>query len=132
SLPRLRRVAVATSPGGVPVHVGDVADVVIGHDLPLGGVGADGRGPVVLGLGFMLMGENSHAVTERLKDRLDDVRPNLPGDVEVVTVYDRTRLVDRVLDTVRRNLFEGGLLVIAVLFLFLGNLRAGLLVALAI
>ena len=123
---------VVTSKDGVPILVRDVADVVIGHEVRRGAVTADGRGEVVLGLGFMLMGENSHEVTWNLKRRLDEIRPTLPPGVHVQTVYDRTELVDHVIDTVRGNLLEGGLLVIAVLFAFLGNLRAGLIVALAI
>src|SRR5207248_6126323 len=80
----------------------------------------------------MLIGENSHDVTRRLKARLEQIEPTLAEGVRVVYLYDRTELVDHVIDTVRSNLFEGGLLVIAVLFVFLGNLRAGLIVALAI
>src|SRR5947209_19840325 len=80
----------------------------------------------------MLMGENSHEVTWNLKNKLDEIKQTLPANVNVQTVYDRTELVEHVIDTVRQNLFEGGLLVVAVLFLFLGNLRAGLIVALAI
>src|SRR5262249_45542403 len=114
------------------IRLRDVADVGVGSALSLGAVTAMGEGEVVLGLGFMLMGEHTHDVTHRLKSRLEEVKATLPADVEVTTVYDRTQLVDRVLDTVRSNLFEGGLLVIAVLFIFLGNLRAGLIVALAI
>jgi cobalt-zinc-cadmium resistance protein CzcA len=97
-----------------------------------GAVTADGKGEAVLGLGFMLMGENSHDVTSRLKARLAEVKKTLPEGVEVVTAYDRTSLVDRVLQTVEENLLEGAILVIAILFIFLGNLRAGLIVALAI
>ncbi len=124
--------AVVAARDGVPIRVGDVAEVVVGHEIRRGAVTANGQGEVVLGLGFMLMGENSHEVTWRLKDRLEEVKETLPPDVEVKTVYDRTELVDHVIDTVRKNLLEGGLLVVAVLFMFLGNLRAGLLVALAI
>ena len=116
----------------MPIHVHDIADVQIGHEIRRGAVTADGRGEVVLGLGFMLMGENSHEVTYRLKQKMEEIKATLPSGVEVETVYDRTELVDHVIDTVRGNLLEGGLLVIAVLFLFLGNLRAGLIVALAI
>jgi cobalt-zinc-cadmium resistance protein CzcA len=123
---------VVAAKDGVAVRLRDVAEVGIGHEIRRGAVTADGRGEVVLGLGFLLMGENSHEVTSRLKAKLDELRPFLPPDVEVEVVYDRTELVDHVIDTVRRNLFEGGLLVVAVLFLFLGNLRAGLIVALAI
>ncbi|MBI5940456.1 MAG: efflux RND transporter permease subunit [Caulobacterales bacterium] len=117
---------------GVAIHLRDVAEIGIGNEIRRGAVTADGRGEAVLGLGFLLMGENSHVVTSRLKAKLDELRPFLPPGIEVEVVYDRTELIDHVIDTVRRNLFEGGLLVIAVLFLFLGNLRAGLIVALAI
>ena len=117
---------------GVPVLVGDVARVVEGREIRRGAVTAGGRGEVVLGLGFMLMGENSHDVTHGLRARLEEVRTTLPRGVEVTPVYERTTLVDRVLRTVRTNLLEGALLVVAVLFLFLGNLRAGLIVASAI
>jgi cobalt-zinc-cadmium resistance protein CzcA len=123
---------VVAAKDGVPIRVRDVADVTIGHEIRRGAVTANGQGEVVLGLGFMLMGENSHEVTSRLKARLDEVKKTLPAGVTVKTVYDRTELVDHVIDTVRKNLFEGGLLVVAVLFVFLGNLRAGLIVALAI
>ncbi|HET6327981.1 MAG TPA: CusA/CzcA family heavy metal efflux RND transporter [Planctomycetaceae bacterium] len=117
---------------GVPVRVADVADVAIGHEIRRGAVTVDGRGEAVLGLGFMLMNENSHTVTWALKDRLKSIETQLPANVQVIPVYDRTQLVDFVIDTVRKNLFEGGLLVIAVLFAFLGSLRAALIVATAI
>ena len=123
---------VITAKDGVPIRVRDVADVQIGHEIRRGAVTADGRGEVVLGLGFMLMGENSHAVTAAMKEKMDRIRATLPSHIEVETVYDRTELVNQVIATVRKNLFEGGLFVIAVLFVFLGNLRAGLIVALAI
>ena len=117
---------------GVPVRVKDVADVEIGSEIRRGAVTYQGRGEAVLGLGFMLMGENPHEVTTRLKAKLNEIKASLPPGIHVQPVYDRTELVDHVVDTVRKNLFEGGLLVIAVLFMFLGNLRAGLIVALAI
>lgn len=123
---------VITSRDGVPIRISDVADVQIGQEIRRGTVTANGQGEAVLGLGFMLMGENSHDVTWALKNRLDEIKSTLPPGVSIQTVYDRTELVDHVIDTVQRNLFEGGLLVIAVLFIFLGNLRAGLIVALAI
>jgi heavy metal efflux system protein len=115
-----------------PIKIGDVAQVEVGHGIRRGAVTADGKGEVVLGLGFMLMGENSHEVTWALKRKLADIKSGLPANVKVEPVYDRTELVDFVIDTVRRNLFEAGLLVVAVLFLFLGNLRAAGIVALAI
>lgn len=128
---QIRGIVVAAK-GGVPIRVGDVAEVAVGHELRRGAVTADGKGEAVLGLGFMLMGENSHVVTREMKKALDDIKDSLPAGVDVHTVYDRTELVDFVIDTARKNLFEGGLLVVAVLFLFLGNLRAAGIVALAI
>lgn len=123
---------VLTAKDGVPIRVSDVGDVQIGHEIRRGAVTADGKGEVVLGLGFMLMGENSHEVTWALKEKLEEAKATLPPYVKVETVYDRTELVSQVLQTVRQNLFEGGLLVVAILFLFLGSLRAALIVALAI
>ncbi len=117
---------------GVPVHVHDLGRVVEGREIRRGAVTAEGQGEVVLGLGFMLMGQNSHQITNRLQVRLEEIKKSLPQGIEVTPVYERTRLVDQVLHTVKNNLFEGALLVIAVLFAFLGNLRAGLIVAAAI
>ena len=117
---------------GVPVLVRDVAEVKIDHELRRGAVSAQGKGEAVLGLGFMLMGENSHQVTRALKEQLLAVQQALPEDVSLNVVYDRTELVDKVIRTVEHNLLAGALLVIAVLFAFLGNLRAGLIVATAI
>jgi len=117
---------------GIPIRVRDVARVVDGHAIRRGAVTADGKGETVLGLGFLLMGENSHDVTRALSARLVEVRKSLPPGITVEPVYERTDLVDHVLRTVRTNLFEGALLVVAVLFVFLGNFRAGLVVASAI
>jgi len=126
------REIVITAEDGVPIRVADVGEVIIGHEIRRGAVTANGQGEVVLGLGFMLMGENSHEVTWALKDKLRSLEPSLPANVQIKPVYDRTQLVDYVIDTVRRNLFEGGLLVVAVLFVFLGNVRAAIIVAVAI
>ena len=117
---------------GVPIRIRDVARVEVGHEIRRGAATANGEGEVVLGLGFMLMGENSHEVTQRLKERMTEIQATLPAGVRVEPVYDRTELVDQVISTVETNLLEGALLVIAVLFAFLGNLRAGLIVAAAI
>lgn len=114
---------------GVPVRVRDVAEVREGHEIRRGAATANGKGEVVLGLGFMLSGENSHAVASRLSARMAEIRATLPPGVEVREVYVRTELVDRVLHTVRENLLGGAILVVAVLVLFLGDLRAGLVVA---
>ena len=120
------------SSNGVPIRVRDVAHIEIGHEIRRGAATADGESEVVLGLAFMLMGENSRMVTERLSERLNQIRSTLPDGVTVETVYERTELVNQVIHTVKENLFHGALLVVAVLFIFLGNLRAGLLVAFAI
>ncbi len=126
------RAMVLANADGTPIHVSDVAEVREGHEIRRGAVSAEGKGEAVLGLGFMLMGENSREVTQKLESRLREVERSLPSGVEVTPVYSRTDLVSKVLDTVRNNLLEGALLVIAVLFIFLGNVRAGLIVALAI
>jgi cobalt-zinc-cadmium resistance protein CzcA len=123
---------VIAAKGGVPIRIRDVADVQLGHEIRRGGVTAGGAGETVLGLGFMLMGENSHAVAKRLEARLEEIRKSLPANVDVQLVYERTELVDHVIATVKHNLYLGAILVVAVLFAFLGNLRAGLIVALAI
>lgn len=123
---------VIASKDGVPIHVREIGEVVIGHAIRRGGVTAVGEGEVVLGLAFMRMGENSREVTLALERAAREVRSVLPPGISFDVVYKRIDLVDRVLETVRKNLFEGALLVIAVLFAFLGSFRAGLIVASAI
>ncbi len=117
---------------GVPVLVRDVATVQVDHEIRRGAVTGAGQGEIVLGLGFMLMGENSHVVTRDLKRKLAEVQTTLPKDIIVQVLYDRTELVDNVIRTVEENLLVGALLVVVVLFAFLGNLRAGLIMAAAI
>jgi cobalt-zinc-cadmium resistance protein CzcA len=131
SLPDIENIIIS-SRDGIPTRVRDLATVVDGREIRRGAVTADGNGEVVLGLGFMLMGENSHDVARRLQLRLEEIKKSLPEGVAVATAYNRTELVDHVLHTVKENLLQGALLVIAVLFVFLGNLRAGLIVASAI
>jgi len=123
---------VLASVDGTPIHLDDVADVRVGNEIRRGAATASGEGEAVLGLGFMLMGENSRELIRRLESRLAEVQRSLPEAVTVTPVYSRRHLVDQVLRTVRNNLVEGALLVIAVLFIFLGNFRAGFIVALAI
>jgi cobalt-zinc-cadmium resistance protein CzcA len=130
SLEDLRAIVVAQH-GGAPVLVRDVAEVSLGHHLRTGAATMDGE-EVVLGTVFMLIGENSREVAQRVARGLEKVSESLPDGITVTTVYDRTELVDKTIATVRRNLTEGALLVIAVLFALLGNLRAALLVALVI
>jgi cobalt-zinc-cadmium resistance protein CzcA len=114
---------------GVPVRVRDIGRVAEGRQIRRGAVTADGQGEAVLGLGFMLIGENPHEVTSALSARLTEVSRSLPEGAEIVPLYDRTTLVDRVLDTVRTNLLEGALLVLLVIFAFLRDIRAGLIVS---
>lgn len=131
NVPQIEEIVIAAKQG-VPIYVKDVADIVIGHETRRGVITANGKGEAVLGLGFMLMGENSFRVTKDLRTRFEESRSDIPAGIRGVTVYDRTELVDRVIDTVRNNLADGALLVIALLFVFLGNLRAGLVAAVAI
>ncbi len=123
---------VLTASNGQPLYVRDVAEVRVDHEIRRGAVTFQGQGEALLGLGFMLLGQNSNDVTHALRERLEAASTALPDDIEVTVVYDRTELVTKVIDTVSHNLFFGGLLVIVVLFLLLGNLRAGLLVAITI
>lgn len=127
----IEELVVATR-NGVPIQIHDLGEVVIGHEIRRGATTYEGKGEVVLGLAFLLTGQNSKEVTERLAQRLEEVRSSLPEGVEVKTLYSRTDLVEKVLSTVEHNLFWGAILVVAVLFLFLGNIRAGLIVASAI
>nr|WP_316640060.1 CusA/CzcA family heavy metal efflux RND transporter [uncultured Roseateles sp.] len=119
---------VVTRAQGVPIRVSDVAEVGIGEELRTGAATENGR-EVVLGTVFMLMGENSRTVSRAVDKRLQDINLSLPPGVFAQTVYDRTVLIDKAIATVKKNLVEGALLVIAVLFLFLGNMRAALITA---
>lgn len=116
---------------GIPVHIGDVAEVSLGNELRTGAATENGQ-EVVLGTVFMLMGENSRTISERVAAKLKEINKTLPKGVEARAVYDRTILVNATIDTVKNNLFEGALLVCVVLFVFLGNLRAALITALVI
>ena len=126
----LRNVVLSSS-GGTPVRVRDVATVEIGKELRTGAATDNGR-EVVLGTVFMLIGENSRIVSQAVAKKMEEINRTLPEGVEAITVYDRTVLVDKAIATVKKNLFEGAVLVIVVLFLFLGNLRAALITALVI
>ncbi|MDP2258578.1 MAG: CusA/CzcA family heavy metal efflux RND transporter [Caulobacter sp.] len=119
---------IVSNRNGVPVRVADVADLVMGEELRTGAATEDGR-EVVLGTVFMLVGENSRTVARAVAARLDEAARALPAGVKAVPVYDRTDLVDRAIRTVETNLVEGALLVIVVLFLLLGNIRAALITA---
>jgi cobalt-zinc-cadmium resistance protein CzcA len=126
----LRNVILGNS-DSVPIRVRDVAEVGLGQELRTGAATDNGR-EVVLGTVFMLIGENSRTVSRAVDKRMVEINRSLPAGVHAVTVYDRTVLVDKAIDTVKKNLLEGAVLVIAVLFLFLGNIRAAIITALVI
>ncbi len=132
TIDQIKNITIA-SYNGNPIHIHDIVEEVkIDREIRRGAVTADGRGEVVLGLAFMLMGENGKTVTERLKTQLDNVRRSLPPDIQADVVYDRTELTRSVIQTVQYNLIAGAVLVILILFLVLGKLRAGLLIAVVI
>ncbi|UUS59339.1 MULTISPECIES: efflux RND transporter permease subunit [unclassified Acinetobacter] len=116
------------SPNGSPIRVGDIAQVSIGHDLRTGGATYNGK-ETVLGIAMMAMGGNSRTVSKAVDAKLQDIQNSLPKGVVIETVYDRTTLVEKAIKTVQKNLVEGAILVIIILFLFLGNIRAALITA---
>ena len=122
---------VISSVDGAPIRISNVADVSIGKELRTGAATENGR-EVVLGTVFMLIGENSRTVSQAVAAKLADINRTLPKGVVAVTVYDRTNLVEKAIATVKKNLVEGAILVIAILFLFLGNIRAALITAMVI
>jgi cobalt-zinc-cadmium resistance protein CzcA len=120
---------VVASHRGAAVYLRDVAEVRVGAMPRQGAVTRDGRGETVSGMVIMLKGDNGKDVIARVKDRLDQIRRSLPAGVRIVPFYDQSEVIDRTIRTVRNNLFEGGVLVVVILFLFLGNVRGALIVA---
>lgn len=116
------------SPNGSPIRVGDIAQVSIGHDLRTGAATYNGK-ETVLGVAMMVIGGNSRTVSKAVDAKLQDIQNSLPKGVVIETVYDRTTLVEKAIKTVQKNLVEGAILVIIILFLFLGNIRAALITA---
>jgi cobalt-zinc-cadmium resistance protein CzcA len=114
--------------GGLPLRIGDVADVEEGKELRTGAATKNGE-EAVLGTAFMLIGENSRAVAKRVDEKIKEINRTLPAGVVAMTVYDRSKLVDSTIETVRQNLVEGASLVVLVLFLLFGNFRAALIAA---
>jgi cobalt-zinc-cadmium resistance protein CzcA len=131
TVPQIEGIVVA-SRNGTAVYLKDVAEIAVSHEIRRGIVTAAGEGEAVLGLGFMRVGESSYDVTRKMRARLDELAKGLPPGAKIECVYDRTDLVDQVINTVRENLLEGALLVVLILYMFLGNLRAGLICAVAI
>lgn len=127
----LKRIVLA-SKDGVPVFVGDVADVIVAPMPRNGAVTRDGKGETVSGMVILLKGENAKSVAERVKARVDEIERSFPAGVKLQPFYDQTEVIDRTTRTLRTNLIEGSLLVVAVLFVFLRDVRAALLVALVI
>ncbi|HEX2673546.1 MAG TPA: efflux RND transporter permease subunit, partial [Polyangiaceae bacterium] len=128
----LSRVVIGSTPQGVPITVSTVGEVRFGPRLRRGAATRDGQGEAVVGVAMMLLGENSRTVTEGVKKKLAALTPSLPPGTTIEPFYDRSVLVNRTMHTVGKNLLEGALLVVAVLLLLLGDLRAGLVVALVI
>lgn len=122
---------VISNVNGTPIRVNNVADVQIGREIRSGAATENGR-EVVLGTVFMLIGENSRSVSQAVSAKLEEINRTLPEGVKAVTVYDRTNLVDKAIATVKKNLIEGAILVIAILFMFLGNIRAAIITAMVI
>ncbi|HLF93486.1 MAG TPA: CusA/CzcA family heavy metal efflux RND transporter [Planctomycetota bacterium] len=132
SLEDVGNIVVETREDGTPIYIRNLGEVRFAPMIRQGAVTRDGRGEAVTGTVMMLMGENSRAVVDRVKVKIEEIRKGLPPGVTIDTFYDRTDLVRRTIRTVAVNLAEGGILVIVVLFILLGNLRGGLVVALAI
>ncbi len=132
NLEDLKRVVIGATPQGVPITVATVGQVRFGPRLRRGAASSDGKGEVVVGVALMLMGENSLKVTQNIKEKLKLIQPSLPKGTTIKPFYDRSILVGRTIRTVGKNLAEGAALVMAVLFLVLGSLRAGFVVALVI
>lgn len=132
TVPELEQIVVSHGPGGVPIFVRDVGEVKEGAALRIGAATRMGEGETVIGMVQMLAGANAQQVVERVKERVQEIQATLPPGVVIEPYYDRTLFVSKVIKTVRNNLLEGGLLVIAILFSFLGDFRAGCIVALAI
>ncbi|GJL55502.1 MAG: cation transporter [Nitrospirales bacterium] len=128
----LGQIVVDHGPGGVPIFVKDIAEVKEGAALRIGAATSMGESETVIGMVQMLAGANAQQVVTRVKEKVQEIQATLPPGVVLEPYYDRTVFVDNVIRTVRNNLLEGGLLVIAILFSFLGDLRAGLIVAMAI
>ncbi len=123
--------AVVANREGVPVRVRDVADVTIGGDLRTGAASQNGE-QAVIGTALMLLGENSRTVARDAGERLEEIKTSLPPDIRLEVVLDRSQLVNATIETIQKNLTEGALLVIASLFLLLGNIRAAIITALVI
>ena len=132
SLDDLRNVVIAATHEGVPITLAAVADVRFGGRLRRGAATRDGKGETVLGVAMMLLGENSRTVTAAVKAKLAAIEPSLPPGTKLVPFYDRSVLVNRTTRTVGKNLVEGAVLVVVVLLVLLGDLRAGLVVAVVI
>lgn len=123
------RNTVITTVHGVPIFVKDIATVTLGPEVRQGAVSANGQGEVTSGIVMMLRGENSRDVIDRVKQKVEAINDSLPEGVAIKPYYDQTDLVNKTIRTVETNLLEGGLLVVVILFLFLKNVRAALLVA---
>ncbi len=132
SLDDIKNISVKTSNLGIPVLINDVAEVKLGYAVRYGALTYNGQREAVGGIVMMLKGANSAEVVARVKAKMETIKKSLPADIEIEAFVDRTGLVNRAIGTVETNLIEGALIVLFVLILFLGNFRAGLIVASAI
>ncbi|QEE30480.1 efflux RND transporter permease subunit [Terriglobus albidus] len=132
SLTDIENIVVSASPTGTPILIRNIATVHFAPMVRRGFATQDGKGEIVVGIAMMLLGENSRDVAANVKTKLEALQQTLPAGVKITPLLDREELVGRTIHTVTRNLIEGGLLVIAVLFLLLGSFRAGIAVSVAI
>jgi heavy metal efflux system protein len=129
SLEDIGKIVVANTSGGIPIQIRNIAEVNFGHATRYGAMTYNAEGEVVGAIVLMLKGENSNAVVNRVKEKVAQIQKTLPEGVTIEAFLDRSHLVGRAIGTIERNLIEGALIVVIVLVLFLGNLRAGLIVA---
>ena len=128
----MEEIVLATTPTGTPIYVRDVGTVRFAPMIRQGAATRDGRGEAVTAIAYLLAGENGRVVVDRIKEKIEEIQKRLPEGVVIDPYYDRSHLIEKTIGTVVHNLAEGGVLVIVVLLVLLGNLRAGLIVALAI
>lgn len=129
SIEDIERIRIKTTTDGIPVYIGTIAEVKIGKAVRYGAMTYGSENEVAGAVVLMLKGENASNVVSEVKKRIEKIRSTLPQGVELITFYDRTKIVDRAIDTVKANLLEGALIVIFILVFFLGNLRASFIVA---
>lgn len=132
SIADIENIVVHATKEGTPIYIKNLANVVVGPEVRYGAVTKDGKGEVVTGIAMMLKGENSRTVVQRIKQKVGEIRQNLPKGVDIIQFYDRTRLVNDVIHTVISNVIFGIILIIIILTLTVGNWRVSLLIAFSV